>query len=69
MSIKISVVMASFLSDYDFSATDRVTKFHRAVKSFLNQSYLFKELIVVSDGCAITASEIRHYDNNPLIKL
>ncbi len=68
MSVKISVVMASFLGEYDFSAKDRITKFHRAVNSFLKQTYLFKELIIVADGCDITESEIRHYDNNPLIK-
>jgi len=68
MSIKISVIMASFLTDYDFSATDRVTKFHRAVRSFLNQSYPKKELVIISDGCSITSSEVRHYDGYPEIK-
>jgi len=68
MSIKISCVMASFLGEYDFSSTDKVRKFHRAIESFLNQSYKEKELWVISDGCDITTSEIRKYDNNPEIK-
>jgi glycosyltransferase involved in cell wall biosynthesis len=61
MSVKISVVMASFLGEYDLSATDRVQKFHRAIHSFINQSYDNKELIVVADGCYNTAVEIEKY--------
>ena len=68
MSIKISVVLASFLSEYDHSAKDRVRKFHRAVQSFLNQSYTNSELLIIADGCDITSSEVRHYDNYPQIK-
>lgn len=62
MSVKISVVMASYLNEYDFSATERVVKFHRAVTSFLNQNYANKELIIVADGCYSTAEEtVKNY--------
>jgi glycosyltransferase involved in cell wall biosynthesis len=68
MNTKISVVTASYLGDYENSATDRVKKFHRAVESFFNQSYDNKELVVVSDGCQHTAIEISKY-NSEKIKL
>ena len=67
--IKITTVMASYLSDYEYSAGDRVRKFHRAVNSFINQTYTNAELIVVSDGCEITKQEMLQYENNPNIKL
>lgn len=61
--------MASFLGDYEFAATQRVHKFHRAVESFINQSYENKELIIVSDGCDITISEAAKYSNHHNIKV
>lgn len=57
----ISVVMASYLSPYKGGATNRVEKFHRAVRSFLNQGV--GELIIVSDGCDITVEESKKYNN------
>lgn len=56
MSQKASVVMASFLGEYEGCASNREEKFIRAVNSFLDNDYPFKELIVVSDGCSITES-------------
>ena len=52
--MKFSVIMASYLGNYPGCANNREAKFIRSVKSFLNQSYDNKELIIVSDGCEIT---------------
>lgn len=54
--MKISVVMASYLGEYQGCASNREFKFKRAVDSFINQTYNNKELIIVSDGCDITES-------------
>lgn len=51
---KVSVIMASTLLDYPNAATNREKKFIRAVKSFLNQTYPNKELIIIADGCTRT---------------
>jgi glycosyltransferase involved in cell wall biosynthesis len=50
--MKISVIMASFLQMPNKS--NQGAKFIRAVKSFLNQTYADKELIIVADGCHLT---------------
>jgi glycosyltransferase involved in cell wall biosynthesis len=68
MSIKISVVMASYLDTYKDSAEDRIRKFNRAVQSFFSQSYDNTELVVVADGCPHTANELLKYQS-PKIKL
>lgn len=57
---KISVIMQVYLGDYPGARTDSVLKFHRAVKSFLDQKYNKAELIIVSDGCKIV--EQNYYD-------
>lgn len=46
--------MPSYLGEYGGSATDRINKFNRAVKSFLDNIYPNKELIIISDGCKLT---------------
>ena len=66
---KISVVMQVYLGDYPGSRTDSVIKFHRAVKSFLNQTYKNIELIIASDGCKITMEHYeKYYADNKIIK-
>lgn len=68
--MKISVIMPSFLGDYQGAATNREFKFERAVNSFLQQTYADKELIVVSDGCEKTNNIILNkYRNHQNIKL
>ena len=69
MSVKISVVMASYLGNYFNCALDRKNKFHRAINSFINQTYANKELIVISDGCPETITEMMRYISNPQIKI
>ena len=71
--MKFSVIMASFLGQFPGGATNREVKFLRAVKSFLNQSYDDKELIIVSDGCPLTIKlyedNFTEHDNIKIIKL
>ena len=58
---KISVVMQVYLGDYPGSRTDSTLKFHRAVKSFLDQKYKKAELVIVSDGCKIVEENYYSY--------
>jgi glycosyltransferase involved in cell wall biosynthesis len=57
-NMKISVVMPSFLGDYEIdqnkSASNREFKLERAIDSFLMQIHRDSELIIVSDGCEKT---------------
>lgn len=52
--MRISVIMASFLGEYEGCASDRENKFVRAVHSFLSNKYENKELIIVGDYCNLT---------------
>ena len=52
--MKVSIIMPSFLGNYEGAATDREEKFIRAVNSCLDNDYKYKELVIVSDGCEIT---------------
>ena len=66
---KISVIMASFLGDYPNAAQNRDKKFLRAVKSFLNQTYQNKELLIIADGCTKTYElYLEHFKDNPQIQ-
>lgn len=60
--------MPSYLSVYEGSSTDRINKFHRAIERFLKQDYEQKELVVVSDGCDYTDTEILKYQKHDCIK-
>jgi len=59
--MKVSVIMASYLENYPGSSTNKEPKFVRAVKSFLNQTYEDKELIIVADGCQKTMKIYEQY--------
>jgi len=64
---KISVIMASWLGAPNRKNLD--TKFIRAVKSFLNQTYKNKELIIISDGCQVTEYLYdKYFKDNSLVK-
>ena len=67
--MKISVIMPSFLSQYDGCAKNREQKFIRAVDSFIAQTYNDKELVIVADGCLKTKNLYEQlYSKNPDIK-
>ena len=69
--MKISVIMASFLQMPN--KTNQGQKFIRAVKSFLNQTHIDKELIIVADGCQLTMQlyheNFTQYDNIQIIPI
>lgn len=58
---KISVVMASYMGDYPNRASNIEQKFLRSVKSFINQTYKNKELIIIADGCDKTEELYNKY--------
>jgi len=59
--MKISVIMPSFLGEYEGCASDRENKFVRAVHSFLSNKYEHKELIVIGDCCEKTEELLKMY--------
>ena len=59
--MKVTVIMASYLSPYPGSASNPEKKFLRAVNSFKSQTYEDKELIIVSDGCQKTVELYEKY--------
>jgi glycosyltransferase involved in cell wall biosynthesis len=61
MKVELSVIMPSFLGEYDGCASDRENKFIRAVHSFLENSFYDKELIVVGDCCEKTEELLKMY--------
>ena len=64
--MKLSVIMPSFLGEYEGCASDRENKFIRAVHSFLENSFYDKELIVVGDCCDITKELLMLHFKNEL---
>ena len=66
MMIGLSVIMPSFLGEYDGCASDRENKFVRAVHSFLENSLIEKELIIIGDNCEITERLIKEHFKNEL---
>ena len=58
--------MPSFLGEYDGCATDRENKFVRAVHSFLENSIVEKELVVIGDNCEITERLLKEHFTNEL---
>lgn len=68
--MKISVVMPSYLGSYRGAASNRITKFCRAVDSVIRQTWFNWELIIVSDGCIDTVKLYEQlYKKNDRIKL
>jgi glycosyltransferase involved in cell wall biosynthesis len=61
MKVELSVIMPSYLGEYDGCASDRENKFIRAVSSFLENTLYDKELIVIGDNCEITKSLLDDY--------
>jgi glycosyltransferase involved in cell wall biosynthesis len=66
MKVELSVIMPSFLGEYDGCASDRENKFIRAVHSFLENSLYDKELIVIGDNCEITDRLLNEYFKHEL---
>jgi len=57
-----SIILQSYLGEYQGCASDRENKLRRAINSVINQTYKDWELLVISDGCPKTiqiASEFR----------
>ena len=67
---KISIIMQSYLGEYNGSRTNAIDKFIRAVDSFNNQIYKNCELIIVADGCVNTFNVyMAKYQTNSNIKI
>lgn len=67
--VHIAVVMQSFLGAYKTAADWRERKIHRAIDSYFNQlpGNYTSELIVVADGCELTAQIIaNNYAGYPI---
>ena len=61
--MKLTMVMQSYLYEYEGGASNRVDKFHRALAGFAGQTESSSniELIVISHGCPITKAQYRNF--------
>jgi len=64
---KVSVVMASYLGEYEGCADNRDDKFIRAINSFLGNDYKNSELIVIGDCCEKTESILKEVYTQELL--
>lgn len=60
----ISVIMPSYLTEYEGAAKSREMKFIRAVNSFYDNAYEHKKLVIVSDGCDLTNNLVNKYSKD-----
>ena len=60
----ITVVMPSYLGEYPTAATNRDSKFIRAIQSVIDNSFQNWELIVISDGCDKTIELLKQFDDS-----
>lgn len=58
---KFSVIMPSYLGNYEGAADDRERKFYRAVRSVQQQQFKDFELVIISDGCELTQGIYQDY--------
>ncbi len=67
---KISIVMQSYLGEYNGSREDSIKKFNRAIESFKNQISKNCEFIIVADGCMLTFNTyLAKYQHDANIKI
>jgi glycosyltransferase involved in cell wall biosynthesis len=68
--MKFSIILPSFLQDYPGAAPGRDKKLIRAIQSVLDQTFKDFELIIVSDGCALTNYLVsKHFTGVTLLKV
>ncbi|MDD4515646.1 glycosyltransferase family A protein [Massilibacteroides sp.] len=65
-NIKFSVIIPSYLGNYNGCATNRKYKLERAINSVLNQTYKDFEIIVIADGCKDTVYLCREIEDKRL---
>ena len=57
----ISIIMPSYLGNYQRAAKNRDVKIIRAIDSVVNQSFTDWELVIIADGCTQTVNIICDY--------